>query len=74
MPSQQPDRQFRFGVFEADTATGELRKSGVLLRLQEQSFQVLKVLLENQGQVVTREEHCARSSGQMALSSTLTTV
>jgi cholera toxin transcriptional activator len=56
MPSQQPDRQFRFGVFEADTATGELRKSGVLLRLQEQSFQVLKVLLENQGQVVTREE------------------
>jgi cholera toxin transcriptional activator len=56
MASQQADRQFRFGVFEADTATGELRKSGILLRLQEQSFQVLKVLLENQGKVVTREE------------------
>jgi cholera toxin transcriptional activator len=56
MPSQQPDRQFRFGVFEANTATCELRKAGVLLRLQDQSFQVLTLLLEKQGQVVTREE------------------
>jgi cholera toxin transcriptional activator len=45
-----------FGVFDADTASGELRKSGVRLRLQEQPFQVLVMLLERPGQVVTREE------------------
>jgi cholera toxin transcriptional activator len=49
-------RLFRFGVFEADTASGELRKSGVRLRLQDQPFQVLVVLLERAGDVVTREE------------------
>ena len=47
---------FRFGVFEADTASGELRKSGVRLRLQDQPFQVLVVLLERSGEVVSREE------------------
>lgn len=49
-------RGFRFGVFEADAASGELRKAGVRLRLQEQPFQVLLVLLESAGEVVTREE------------------
>lgn len=47
---------FRFGVFEADATTGELRKSGVRLKLQEQPFQVLLVLLERSGEVVSREE------------------
>ena len=47
---------FRFGVYEADPASGELRKSGVRLRVQEQPFQVLLVLLERRGEVVTREE------------------
>ncbi len=47
---------FSFGVFEADTASGELRKSGVRLRLQEQPFQLLVMLLERSGEVVTREE------------------
>lgn len=45
-----------FGVFELDLSAGELRKSGVKLRLQEQPFQVLALLLERAGQVVTREE------------------
>jgi cholera toxin transcriptional activator len=49
-------RIFRFGVFEADVHSGELRKSGVRLRLQEQPFQVLLLLLERPGEVVTREE------------------
>jgi cholera toxin transcriptional activator len=49
-------RLFRFGVFEVDTASGELRKSGVRLRLQEQPFQVLVLLLERRGAIVTREE------------------
>jgi DNA-binding winged helix-turn-helix (wHTH) protein len=49
-------RIFRFGVFEAESASGELRKSGVRLRLQDQPFQVLVVLLERAGEIVTREE------------------
>lgn len=56
MPDQQTARRFRFGVFEADTMAGELRKSGVRLRLQEQPFQVLIYLLERPGEVVPREE------------------
>jgi DNA-binding winged helix-turn-helix (wHTH) protein len=47
---------FRFGAFEADCASGELRKSGVRLKLQDQPFQVLLVLLERPGEVVSREE------------------
>jgi DNA-binding winged helix-turn-helix (wHTH) protein len=47
---------FRFGVFEADTSSGELRKSGVRMRLQEQPFRVLVFLLERPGEVVGREE------------------
>ena len=45
-----------FGVFELDTESGELRKQGVRTRLQEQPFQILQVLLEQPGKVVTREE------------------
>src|SRR6266849_1765623 len=46
----------RFGVFEVDLRAGELRKQGVKIKLQEQPFQVLQVLLEKPGEVVTREE------------------
>ena len=46
----------RFGLFELDLSAGELRKSGVKLRLQGQPFQVLALLLERAGDVVTREE------------------
>jgi cholera toxin transcriptional activator len=45
----------RFGVFEVDLATGELRKNGVRIRLQEQPFQVLAALLQNAGEIVTRD-------------------
>jgi Tol biopolymer transport system component/DNA-binding winged helix-turn-helix (wHTH) protein len=45
-----------FGLFEADLQTRELRKSGVKIKLNEQPFQVLAVLLERPGEVVTREE------------------
>jgi cholera toxin transcriptional activator len=47
---------FRFGVFEADSGSGELRKAGARLRLQGQPFQVLLLLLERPGDVITREE------------------
>src|SRR5678815_949447 len=46
----------RFGVFEVDLASGELRKQGLRIRLQEQPFAVLAALLEHPGEVVTREE------------------
>src|SRR5437899_6445106 len=46
----------RFGTFEVDLRAGELRKQGKRIRLQEQPFQVLTVLLQHPGQVVTREE------------------
>jgi TolB-like protein/DNA-binding winged helix-turn-helix (wHTH) protein/Flp pilus assembly protein TadD len=48
--------QLRFGVFELDLRAGELRKHGLRVRLQEQPFQVLALLLEHPGEVVTREE------------------
>src|SRR5438876_6293954 len=46
----------RFGTFEVDLRAGELRKQGVRIKLQEQPFQVLTVLLQRPGEVVTREE------------------
>jgi len=58
MPASQgnsPSRIVRFGIFELDLAAGELRKNGAKLRLQEQPFQVLALLLERAGEVVTRE-------------------
>ncbi len=53
---QSNRRVVRFGVFELDLSAGELRKNGVKLRLQGQPFQVLTLLLERSGEVVTREE------------------
>jgi Tol biopolymer transport system component/DNA-binding winged helix-turn-helix (wHTH) protein len=46
----------RFGAFEADLRSGELRKHGAKLRLQEQPFNILATLLERPGEVVTRDE------------------
>src|SRR5215475_366458 len=46
----------RFGVFEVNLRSGELRKHGLRVRLQEQPFRVLVMLLEHSGEVVTREE------------------
>jgi Tol biopolymer transport system component/DNA-binding winged helix-turn-helix (wHTH) protein len=51
-----PPRLVRFGTFEVDLAAGELRKNGVKLKLTGQPFQVLAILLERPGEVVTREE------------------
>jgi len=49
-------RLVRFGVFEVDLQAGELRKSGVKLKLTGQPFQVLTILLDRPGEVVSREE------------------
>src|SRR5215469_1404910 len=53
---QQLTGRVRFGVFEVDLRGGELRKHGLRIRLQEQPFQVLAMLLERAGEVVTRED------------------
>jgi Tol biopolymer transport system component/DNA-binding winged helix-turn-helix (wHTH) protein len=54
--TQSRPRLVRFGAFEADVQTGELRKDGVKLKFSGQPFQVLAILLERPGDVVTREE------------------
>ena len=53
-------RVFRFGVFEVDAGTGELRKQGLRIRLQEQPSQLLLMLLERAGEVVGRQEICRK--------------
>jgi anti-anti-sigma factor len=53
--SGQSPRSFRFGPFEADRETGELRKDGRKLRLQEKPFRVLVALLEERGNLVSRK-------------------
>src|SRR3954447_20223272 len=54
--ADQPSGRFRFGVFEADLGTGQLLRQGRRLRLQEQPFRLLALLLERPGELVTREE------------------
>jgi cholera toxin transcriptional activator len=56
MSDPLPGRRYRFGVFEADAATGELRRQGIRVRLNAQPFQVLSMLLERPGELLTREE------------------
>src|SRR5258708_15955282 len=46
----------RFGIYEVDLRTSELRKQGRKIRLQEQPCRILAILLEQRGEVVTREE------------------
>jgi TolB-like protein/DNA-binding winged helix-turn-helix (wHTH) protein len=58
IPSDQSlsDQRVRFGVFEADFRSGELRKNGVKVKLHAQPLAVLKILLERAGDIVPREE------------------
>ncbi len=50
----------RFGPFEVDLRAGEVYKHGIRLKLQDQPFQILALLLERSGDVVTREELCQK--------------
>lgn len=58
MTALPPARRYRFGVFEADASTGELRRQGVRVKLNAQPFQVLCLLLERPGELLTRDEIC----------------
>src|SRR4051794_8785481 len=51
-----PKSNIRFGPFELDISTGELSKEGSRIRLQEQPFQILLMLLEKRGDLVLRDE------------------
>src|SRR5690349_16916801 len=59
MDSVSP-RIIRFGVFEVDLKARELRKSGLRVKLQEKPFQILELLLERAGELVTRQEVAER--------------
>ncbi|MBZ5679642.1 MAG: winged helix-turn-helix domain-containing protein [Acidobacteriia bacterium] len=56
VPESGESRTRRFGAFEIDLHAGELRRSGLKVKLQEQPFQILALLLERPGEVVTRED------------------
>jgi Tol biopolymer transport system component/DNA-binding winged helix-turn-helix (wHTH) protein len=57
MPAQETSpKVVQFGVFELDLQRAELRKRGVKVKLQEQPLKVLQLLLENSGQVISREQ------------------
>jgi DNA-binding winged helix-turn-helix (wHTH) protein len=49
-------RKYRFGRFESDSAKGELTHQGARVRLQQQPFRLLTILLEHAGEVISREE------------------
>src|SRR5262245_54491749 len=46
----------RFGVFELDRSSGELRKSGTRIKLQEQPLRILEILVDRRGHIVSRDE------------------
>ncbi len=52
----QEQEGVRFGIFELNARTGELRRNGVKIKLQEQPLQILSLLLERPGELLTREE------------------
>jgi TolB-like protein/DNA-binding winged helix-turn-helix (wHTH) protein len=56
MPANYPGQRAKFGTFTLDVTSGELRKHGTKLRLGEQPFQILSLLLERRGELVSREE------------------
>jgi cholera toxin transcriptional activator len=56
MSESLQERRYRFGAFEADAGTGELRRNGMQIRLNGQPFLLLMLLLERPGQLLTRDE------------------
>jgi DNA-binding winged helix-turn-helix (wHTH) protein len=56
MSLPQPATRYRFGVFEADETTGELRRKGIRIKLNAQPFQLLCMLAARPGELLTREE------------------
>src|SRR5690348_10331622 len=55
-PGAASSKTYRFGLFETDVAKGTLTRNGIRVKLQDQPFRVLILLLERPGEIVTREE------------------
>ncbi len=62
-------RKTHFGAYEVDVRSGELYKHGIRIKVQDQPFKILALLLERPGDVVTREE-LTKNFGPQTLSST----
>ena len=56
MESSKSPPIVRFGIYEADLAAGELRKNGLKVKLQGKPFEIMTILLEHAGEVVSREQ------------------
>jgi DNA-binding winged helix-turn-helix (wHTH) protein len=56
MESLPPNSVVRFGTYEVSLQSGEVRKAGLRIRVQQQPMKLLEILLEHPGEVVTREE------------------
>jgi TolB-like protein/DNA-binding winged helix-turn-helix (wHTH) protein/Flp pilus assembly protein TadD len=56
MESLRPNSVVRFGTYEVSLQSGEVRKAGLRIRVQQQPLKLLEILLEHPGEVVTREE------------------
>src|SRR5277367_3626468 len=56
MSEMNSGARYRFGVFEANAATGELRRQGIRVKLNTQPFQLLMLLLARPGEMLTRED------------------
>ena len=56
MPTEKTSDRYRFSIFEVNAASGELFRQGSRIKLQDQPFKVLQILLERPGNLVTREE------------------
>jgi DNA-binding response OmpR family regulator len=70
--SSAPRRIVRFAAFEFDLETGELRKHGLRIKLNGQPIELLAMLLEHSGEVVTRED-CRSGCGRRTPTSTSST-
>ena len=64
---------WRFGAFELEGRTGELRRNGVVIKLQEQPSRLLLFLLEHAGEIITRRT-CGKSYGPLIPFSILITL
>src|SRR5580693_4488274 len=56
MESLRPNSVVRFGTYEVSFQSGEVRKSGLRIKMQQQPLKLLEILLEHPGEVITREE------------------
>src|ERR1700677_12766 len=64
MASLRPNSVVRFGTFEVSFQSGDVRRAGMKIRVQQQPLKVLQILLERPGEVITREQLCTQLGAQ----------